>query len=346
MPVDVSSLASLFPSLPRLLGGSTASANSTSTTSTLAAGQIVAATVVQNLDANRLIATIGGQNYDLRLPIATTIGETLQLEVVSTEPEPSFRLLNTTPGSQGKEQNVTFSDTARLMQSASATLSNSKETLPARLRADPVPLAQESPAAPAKLADNLKSAISQSGFFYESHQAQWVKGNYSLEALRQEPQASPQQAASANVQQNLEQPNRPLSGTITGKDQQLLLSANQTAPTLVEHQIAALGGAPIEWYGQAWPGQPIHVSIQRDKDPGAFDDPSQKGWESHLTLDLPNLGTVDATMHLSATGVRITINAAEETSTEALRTATRDLVDTLEGIGIKVLGIGLGHGRG
>ena len=34
----------------------------------------------------------------------------------------------------------------------------------------------------------LKQAITTSGMFYESHQAEWVEGRYSKEQLLQEPQ--------------------------------------------------------------------------------------------------------------------------------------------------------------
>jgi hypothetical protein len=44
------------------------------------------------------------------------------------------------------------------------------------------------PKTAADLAPVLKQAVTQSGLFYEAHQARWVAGDLPTEALRQEPQ--------------------------------------------------------------------------------------------------------------------------------------------------------------
>jgi hypothetical protein len=50
------------------------------------------------------------------------------------------------------------------------------------------PLVEAMPKTAADLAPVLKQAVTQSGLFYEAHQARWVAGDLPTEALRQEPQ--------------------------------------------------------------------------------------------------------------------------------------------------------------
>src|SRR5574340_1266126 len=44
---------------------------------------------------------------------------------------------------------------------------------------------------PAELAGKLQESLSQSGLFYESHQAQWLQGGRSVSQLMHEPQNLP-----------------------------------------------------------------------------------------------------------------------------------------------------------
>jgi hypothetical protein len=44
----------------------------------------------------------------------------------------------------------------------------------------------------------LKQAISESGMFYEAHQAEWVEGRYSKAQLLQEPQGRLQESSPAS----------------------------------------------------------------------------------------------------------------------------------------------------
>src|SRR5207253_643735 len=114
---------------------------------------------------------------------------------------------------------------------------------------------------------------------------------------------------------------------------------------LVRDQLATLVGNPIEWSGQAWPGQQLHLSISRDQEPDHFADPFFNGWQTRLSLSLPQLGNIDAILHLSHAGIRINIETLDVSSLDSLRAATSELIDTFGGLGFKVLALGLNHAR-
>jgi hypothetical protein len=308
----------------------------------LLAGKMVSAVIVERLSADRVLATISGQSYNLRLPVSVEVGQTLQLEVVDSQPQLLFRLL---PSQQsGDAKNVNLSVAAKWLQSANSTLGNVGNSV----RPDPIPLLQQPTGTAGQLADNLRSAVARSGMFYESHQALWVDGKFPLEALKQEPQANTGSPVTALSEASPQGPERTQSVALAmGKSEVApaqLSSLHSEAARLVEQQLAALAGSSIEWFGQAWPGQQLHLSIQRDKEPGLFEDPAGSGWQTHLTLDLPRLGRVDATLHFTHAGVRIAIDAVGSSALDAMRASGKNLIDTLDGLGIKVLGLGLQHG--
>lgn len=313
----------------------------------LQVGQLLTATVVQRLGADRSLASINGQIYNLRLPAPAEAGQELQLEVVDRQPQLLFRLVSALQAASESAPGVNLSDTARWLQSATSSLLEAGSPT-ARDRVDPVPLLQRPPETAIPLADSLRSAVTRSGIFYESHQALWLEGRFTLDALRQEPQATPTSAAT-QASRGLATP----AGTSPFSTSAAIPTGDVTQPqpttirneqsALVERQLAALAGGPIEWCGFAWPGQDIRLSVQRDKQPGLFADPGLNGWQTHLTLDLPQLGSVNASLHLSHAGVRISIDVDDTTSLEAIRASGRELIDTLSGLGIKVLALGLHH---
>jgi hypothetical protein len=65
------------------------------------------------------------------------------------------------------------------------------------------PLVAQAPSSGVDLAPSLQKAVSQSGLFYEAHQAQWVAGDRLLTSLRAEPQgqlpAMPRQTPASSL---------------------------------------------------------------------------------------------------------------------------------------------------
>jgi hypothetical protein len=123
----------------------------------LLAGKMVSAVIVERLSADRVLATISGQSYNLRLPVSAEVGQTLQLEVVDSQPQLLFRLL---PSQQsGDAKNVNLSVAAKWLQSANSTLGNVGNSV----RPDPIPCCSSRRGR--RMADNLRSAVAAAACF-------------------------------------------------------------------------------------------------------------------------------------------------------------------------------------
>lgn len=136
------------------------------------------------------------------------------------------------------------------------------------------------PQNPQLTAHHLKEAITKSGLFYESHLADWLQGNQTLEAIKQAPQ-------------------------------------NQTggvSASLMAQQLAVLEHQHIAWQGEVWPGQQMDWDIyqtpkDQDSSKGEVSKPEDKAIASELTLHLPHLGKVTAKISISDGRMRIHLAA-------------------------------------
>jgi hypothetical protein len=151
-------------------------------------GQEVQAKVLSTLPNSRFLVLVGDQHLDLNLPRNTQPGDNVELRFVGNQPRPTFILANEAAQPQARGGTVNLSDTARFI----GALLDKASQLAARAETPVARSAPVLPGAPAdvpQFAQALRSALSQSGLFYESHQAQWVAGQRSLGELLKEPQA-------------------------------------------------------------------------------------------------------------------------------------------------------------
>jgi len=161
-------------------------------------GQRLPAHVIASLPNGRFQVQVESQVLDMNLPRNSQPGEKLELTFLAASPRMTFALTQElqsslpTPANSG----VTLSDTARFLgallqkgntASASGTLVENR-TATAELARTAV-VVPGAPPATREFAQALHTAVSQSGLFYESHQAQWVTGERTLASLLQEPQA-------------------------------------------------------------------------------------------------------------------------------------------------------------
>jgi flagellar hook-length control protein FliK len=171
-------------------------------------GQQLPAQVIANLPSGRFQVQVENQILDMNLPRNTQPGEEIQLTYITSSPRMTFAL---TPELEAKlppqvaNSGVTLSDTARFLGAllqknssadASGTASASgtiyrpvgNQVATAELAKTAVVVPGEPPPT-REFAQALRTAVSQSGLFYESHQAQWVTGERTLASILQEPQA-------------------------------------------------------------------------------------------------------------------------------------------------------------
>jgi len=157
-----------------------------------APGQQLPAHVLASLGNGRFSVMVEDQTLDMSLPHNTQPGDKLELVFVSGNPRPTFALLSdVTKGLPNQSSSVVLSDTSKLMgmlQQAAGNAANAKlAQAPALANAAPVVPGEPPPTQ--QFANALRDAISQSGLFYESHQAEWVVGERPLASLLLEPQA-------------------------------------------------------------------------------------------------------------------------------------------------------------
>lgn len=188
----------------------------------LVPGQKVPAFVVANLPNGRFQVLIADKMLDMNLPKNTQPGDTVDLVFVTTQPRLTFVLAsdlanvaNPTNAANTKPQ-VSLSETARFLgglleKAAQPDSTNSATKGLASAVTQATPLLSGAPAKTLDFAQALRGALTQSGLFYESHQAQWVTGQRPLADLLREPQGrlspiaanQPQALSGGSAQQNV-----------------------------------------------------------------------------------------------------------------------------------------------
>jgi flagellar hook-length control protein FliK len=179
----------------------------------------------------------------------------------------------------------------------------------------------------------LHNALSHSGLFYESHQAQWIAGMRSIPQLMQEPQnqlatrpvstVNLGDPVSANITQNITPNSAPV--------------IPQHLQNLVQQQLHTLENRQVLWQGLAWQGQEMRWEV-REESPRRHANGEQEGqWITELNLDLPRLGNVSAKLSFNGNAVSIDFGVNDEQTRSTLGNASAQLVATLSERGIPVL---------
>jgi hypothetical protein len=174
--------------------------------SELSPGQRVMAEIRALLPNGTYRAVINQRDVTLALPFSAKSGDALELEVVNADGKLTFAVISR-PASEGstaatESVSTTLSRTGQLISTLLTRSGESKsEPAPTPLNGNR-PIASTPPSTAQELIPLLKQALTQSGMFYESHQATWVDGQLDRSALLQEPQGKlPTQFASANAYQ-------------------------------------------------------------------------------------------------------------------------------------------------
>ena len=152
-------------------------------------GKKFIATVEAQLPNGNSKVLVAGQQLQMRLPENIRPGDKMTLAVIAREPQLKFLLqnnasLNTTKNSSGTSS---ISTTGRIL--GSLTQDSTKATTTQPLTSS-TPVLSNPPTNNVETPVLLQKALSQSGLFYESHQAQWVNGKKTLAQLQQEPQGN------------------------------------------------------------------------------------------------------------------------------------------------------------
>ncbi len=161
------------------------------------------------------------------------------------------------------------------------------------------------PTAPVRaIAERLRSTLERSGLFFESHLAQWTRGERADESIAQELL-------------------------------QLRAAEGQVAPAArVATQLQALQQQAVVLHGPAWPGQAATIEIGRERPhspQAAADEAAATVFNATLTLDLPRLGRLVARVRLAGETIAATFESARH---DALTAALPEFRASLEAHGL------------
>lgn len=319
-------------------------------------GQTFTARIVESLPDSTFKAMVAGRQFTLQLPEGAQTGDMLELVVVDRTPQAIIaRRVDAQPASLAAGQPYPYakiSNAGRMI--GELVLPEGEMPQPAPLNRGQ-PLLPQAPAGGApsasELAPMLAKAVSQSGLFYESHQAQWIAGQRPLESLRAEPQGrlpvaphrEPTAERAASPAQNAgpgagtaqpaqasatmtEGPRAYATGAERTTDRTLVAPTLQSIPEevrpLVQQQLDAVVTQRLAWHGEAWPGQAIDWTIERevaDEGRSAAAGEEAPRWATTLRLTMPRLGALDATLQLSGDGLRLRLDATEAAAADLRR---------------------------
>ena len=346
----------------------------------LVAGQKVMAEIQAMLPNGTYRAMINQRSITLALPFSAKSGDSLELQVTENDGKLALAVLSRTDGSAGKagaeSVSATLSRTGQLISSlfAGTNRAQGRDAHAVPLNGNQ-PIASAPPNTAQDLLPLLKQAITQSGMFYESHQAEWVEGRLPKAALLQEPQgklSSPAAFASALAEEQGVSQNQPRASTgepavaaritadlaqssntsVEGSKAAIAQSqtsgqvvAPQTQP-LVQQQLEALATQNFSWQGQVWPGQEMRWEIDEDATRSEQDgEDSAPRWSTRLHLTLPNLGEVDARIRLEGNSIAISMVADSAETRTLMRVSTLALRSQLDEAGLTLASMGVSDGE-
>ena len=302
-------------------------------------GQKLQGAVQDQISPGLFKVRIGEQLIQMQLPGTIRSGDTVALQVISLQPRLTFSMVNSANPLSTPEQ---LGSTARLLSALPQQVADK-----VYVRAAQTAPLWDSPQPPQgkQLAGLLQEAVSNSGLFYESHQAQWLGGERSTAQLLREPQnLAPEQVKTALTG---DINNTPTSGDKTNTHASTQPNAALPAEgktlgipehlqPLVQQQLTALETRQMLWQGEVWQGQSMQWEIS-DQGAPAADAADQRKWVTQLQLNLPNLGEVTATLSLNSAGLSLALKAATPQAKILLGNATTQLRSALADAGIPVL---------
>lgn len=314
-------------------------------------GQKVQGTIQSQVGNGVFRVRVLEQMMNMQLPTDLKSGDVIELQVMSLQPRLTFSLSASTNPLSTPDQ---LSNTSRLL-SALAQQPQEQSVVRATQSA---PLMSAATTNTTELAGKLQQSLSQSGLFYEAHQAQWIAGARSTAQLLQEPQnqlADPMQTAinklnlagnivlnnetapSGGIAQANVSTNAINSGRSVSQDSNSLSIPNQLQP-IVQQQLNALETRQVLWQGQAWPNQTMDWEVHeesRRQQGGGYEEAGGQ-WATQVRMDLPNLGEVAAMLRFNSNGLSVTLDASGEQTRALFGAATSQLTAALAARGITV----------
>jgi hypothetical protein len=154
-------------------------------------GQRLMAEVQAMLPNGTYRALVNQRNITLALPFSARSGDTLELEVTESEGKLALAVISQRKGgADGGKESVTstLSRTGQLISQLFSGANGAEKEGKALALNGNRPLAGTPSGNAQDILPLLKEAITRSGMFYESHQAEWIEGRLAKMELMREPQ--------------------------------------------------------------------------------------------------------------------------------------------------------------
>lgn len=320
----------------------------------LVAGQRLLAEIESLLPDGNYRAMINQRSVTLSLPFAASSGDAIELEVAESDGKLTLAVVAkaAAEANGGAAVATHLSRTGQLISNLLGGTGEAASGPPPLPLNEQQPIAARPPSSAQDLLPLLQQAISESGMFYESHQAEWVEGRYQKAQLLQEPQGklTPQVAPASDVSGSAratadaaQLPIRP-SEVNTLQTTPPAAAVAPAAQALVQQQLEAFATQNFAWQGQVWPGQAMQWEIQEPgerpgdrREPGSDD---RQNWQTRLRLTLPNLGEVDARLQIQGDQIRMSL-FANEPAQELLRNDAGSLRSQFQQAGLDLASIGI-----
>jgi flagellar hook-length control protein FliK len=279
----------------------------------------------------------------MQLPAFNRSGDIITLQVSTLQPRLTFTLAASSNPVSTPES---LSATSRLLSSLSQQPLERSYVRP--IESAPLWTGAQTLPDTTQLAGKLHDALSHSGLFYESHQAQWIAGTRPTTQLLLEPQNQPasnqppQTVPSQNtVRGNLE---ADINSVSASQIAQVGTGQNAAAPgipahlqTLVQQQLNALETHQVLWQGQVWQGQEMRWEVHEESPRRSARGAEEGQWITQIHLDLPNLGGVSARLSFNGNALNLSFEVADAQTRERLGSASSQLMTALSERGIPVV---------
>ncbi len=292
-------------------------------------GALFSARVQARLEDGSFKVEMAGQFLRMALPGRILPGDTIELAFVTDKPRLTFTLQRTESAADAATR---ISSTGRQIAALMTQVSGSGRAAPTAVTAT---LLAGAPIDAAGLAATLQKSLTQSGLFYEAHQAQWVTGKRSLEQLRLEPQSKLQPGSQATLEPALS------AGAATGSLPAAAAQAEPAEPALragslplVQQQLGALETGRIMLSLEVWPQQAMQWEVEQEQEGRAGDGAEPSGWRTRLRLQLPLLGELNADLTLGVAGLQIRMDTGKAETADLLQQHRLSLRHSLQAAGI------------
>ena len=293
-------------------------------------GQKVQGTVQAQVAPNVFNVRVATQLLQMQLPAFVRSGDTITLQVVSLQPRLTFTLAASSNPVSTPES---LSAASRLLSSLSQQPLERSYVRP--IQSSTLWTGEKVQPDTTQLAGKLNEALSQSGLFYESHQAQWIAGTRPTTQLLQEPQNQLPQSANPK---SAETAGSTLPSTQTASEQRVAAPGiPEHLQTLVQQQMSALETHQVLWQGQVWQGQEMRWKVSEESPHRNAQGVEEGQWITRIDLDLPNLGGVSARLSFNGNALNLSLDVSGAQAREKLGNASSQLTAALSERGISVV---------